>query len=98
MSTTVGTTSDSSASNTTPTPSVNVNLTTARTIKKSDLSSKNLKTGDLEPILEGLHKLREHSYKASSRAQERIEIAIQSLLSASLCPRFYNFQVQECCL
>ena len=54
MSTTVETTSDSSTSYTTSSPPVNGNLTTARTIMKSDLASKNLKTGDLEPILEGL--------------------------------------------
>jgi len=71
--------SDNNTSNTTSIPPVNVSYTT-RTLKKGELSGKSLKTGDLEPILKGLYKLREHSYKASKGAKERLEIATQSLL------------------
>jgi len=70
VSTARGPTSDNSTSSTTSAPSVNVNFT-AHTIKKSDLNGKSLKTGDLEPILKGLHKLREHSYKASNRSPRK---------------------------
>jgi len=63
-------------------PLLNVSYTT-RTLKKSDLSGKNLKSGELEPILESLYKLREYSHRASREAKERLEIATRSLLAVT---------------
>jgi len=63
-------------------PLLNVSYTT-RTLKKSDLSGKNLKSGELEPILEGLYKLREHNHKASRGGKERLEIATRSLMAVT---------------
>ena len=66
--------------NTTPMPNVNY---TIRVLKKSDLSAKNLKSGELEPILESLYKLREYNHRASREAKERLEIATRSLLAVT---------------
>ena len=60
----------------------NVNYT-IRALKKNDLSAKNLKSGELEPILEGLYKLREYNHRASREAKERLEIATRSLLAVT---------------
>ena len=51
--------------------------------------------GDLEPILEGLYKLREHSYKASNRAKERLEIATQSLLAVTELLYLLNLSIDN---
>ena len=64
----IGTISGSSIYYTKSSP-VNGSLPMACPVKKSDISNSNsLNTDDLEPILEGLHKLREHSFKALSKA------------------------------
>ena len=42
-----------------------------------------MKSGELEPILESLYKLREYSHRASREAKERLEIATRSLLAVT---------------
>ena len=74
----VGTTSNNSNASYTTSPIPNVSFHTVRQVKKGNFVNTkilNLKLGELDPIIKGLHKLLEHSYKASSRAQERLTIA-----------------------